>query len=150
MIKNQRQYVITQAQIKKFKSTLEAFENHKSQAHPILRKAQKEAMESQLAELEDQVKEYERLRSGRYKVLKASSFEDLPGELIRARIALGLTQRELAKRLGLKEQQIQRYEETEYASASFSRVAAIIKALDLDVKEHIILPKRESAQKGHK
>ena len=33
----------------------------------------------------------------------------LPIELIRARIAKGLTQKDLARKLGLKEQQIQRY-----------------------------------------
>jgi ribosome-binding protein aMBF1 (putative translation factor) len=140
MIKNERQYVITKAQIKKFKKALGEFDNTKSNIHPIMVKAQKEAMESQLAELEDQVKEYKKLRSGNYQTLKACSFADLPIELIRARIALGLTQKELAKRLGLKEQQIQRYEETEYASASFSRLIEIVKALDLDIKEEIFLP----------
>ena len=69
----------------------------------MLVKAQKEAMESQLAELEGSVKEYEKLRSGKYKALKESSFEDLPIELIRARIALGLTQKQLAELVGLKE-----------------------------------------------
>ena len=54
------------------------------------------------------MKEYERLRSGNYRTLKASSFQDLPLELIRARIARGLTQKELGKRLGVMEQQIQR------------------------------------------
>ena len=93
---------------------------------------------------EDQVKEYELLRSGKYRVLKESSFEDLPIELIRARIALGLTQKQLAELVGLKEQQIQRYEETEYASASFSRLQEIIAALGLDVKEKIHLPKKRA------
>ena len=146
MIKNERQYVITKAQIKKFKKALGEFDNKKSNIHPIMIKAQKEAMESQLAELEDQVKEYKKLRSGNYQMLEACSFADLPIELIRARIALGLTQKELAKRLGLKEQQIQRYEDTEYATASFSRLTEIIKALGLDIEEKIILPKDQQVQ----
>ena len=70
-----------------------------------------------------------------------SSFDDLPVELIRARIALGYTQKKLAARVGLKEQQIQRYEETEYSTASFSRLKEIIEALGLDVKEKIVLSK---------
>ena len=42
---------------------------------------------------------------------------------------MGLSQKELADRIGLKEQQIQRYEATEYASASLTRIQEIIGAL---------------------
>ena len=146
MIRNERQYIITKAQIKKFRKTLGEFNKQKSNAHQMLVKAQKEAMESELAVLENQVKEYEKLRSGKYKVLKGSSINDLPIEMIRARIALGLTQKQLAERVGLKEQQIQRYEETDYASASFSRLQEIIKALGLDIEEKIFLPKDQHVQ----
>lgn len=148
MIRNGRQYIITKAQIKKFRKTLGEFNKQKSSVHPVLVKAQKDAMESELAVLENQVKEYENLRSGKYKVLKGSSFYDLPIELIRARIALGLTQKQLAERVGLKEQQIQRYEETDYASASFSRLTQIIKALGLDIEEKIFLPKNQQVQQA--
>ena len=141
MIRNERQYKITKAQIRKFKEVLEKFEKQKSKAHPMLVKAQKDAMKSELAVLEGQVKDYEKLRSGKYKVLKDSSFDDLPVELIRARIALGYTQKQLGELVGIKEQQIQRYEETEYTSASFSRLKEIINALGLDVKENIFLSK---------
>ena len=81
----------------------------------------------------------QKLRSGKPKKLKRSSFHRLPLELIRARIARGLTQRDLAMKLGIKEQQIQRYEETDYASASLARINEVIKALDIEVKEEIIL-----------
>jgi len=76
---------------------LDDFTKKGSNTHPILVKAQKEAMECQLSELEDPVREYEKLRSGKYRVLKESSFEDFPIELIRARIPLGLTQKQLAE-----------------------------------------------------
>ena len=148
MIRNERQYIITKAQIKKFKKALDEFDKQKSSTHPMLVKAQKEAMQSQLAELEDQAKEYEKLRAGKYKVFKRSSIADLPVGLIRARIALGLTQKQLAERVGIKEQQIQRYEETDYASASFSRLKEIIKALGIDIEEKIFLPKDQQVQQG--
>ena len=146
MIRNERQYIITKAQIKKFRKALGEFNKRKSSAHQMLVKAQKKAMESELAVLENQVKEYEKLRSGKYKVLKGSSIDDLPVEIIRARIALGLTQKQLAERVGLKEQQIQRYEENDYASASFSRLKEIIEALGLDIEEKIFLPKDRRVQ----
>src|SRR5947199_184943 len=68
-----------------------------------------------------------------------NSFDELPTALIQARIAAGLTQKQLAERLGLKEQQIQRYEATGYASASLKRVSAVIQALGLHVHEELAL-----------
>lgn len=56
----------------------------------------------------------------------------LPEALISERKKLGLTQKELAERLGLKEQQIQRYEATRYQSASLNRLLEIAEALQQD------------------
>ena len=81
--------------------------------HPVPRKAQADALRSQLADLRAEMKHYESLRSGKPIALHVRSFDDLPRALIQARIAAGLSQRKLADRLGLKEQQIQRYEATE-------------------------------------
>ena len=139
MIKNERQYVITKAQARKFREAIEAFDAQAPGTHPLLVKAQRDALESQLDELAAQLAEYEKLRSGKLTKLKKSSFQDLPKALIRARIARGLTQKDLARKLGVKEQQIQRYEETEYASASLSRVNQVIEALDIEVREEVIL-----------
>ena len=54
---------------------------------------------------------------------------ELPSVLIKARIAQGLSQKDLAERLGLQEQQIQRYEATDYASASLTRIKEVVSAL---------------------
>ena len=58
MIRNERQYIITKSQVKKFKKALDDFTKQGLSTHPMLVKAQKEGMESQLAELEGSVKEY--------------------------------------------------------------------------------------------
>jgi transcriptional regulator with XRE-family HTH domain len=63
--------------------------------------------------------------------LTLDAVEDLPKTLIRARIAAGMTQEGLARRLGVKPQQIQRYEATEYESASFARIRKVVQALGL-------------------
>ncbi|MGH9799144.1 MAG: helix-turn-helix domain-containing protein [Blastocatellia bacterium] len=55
---------------------------------------------------------------------------DLPETLVEARIAVGLTQSALAKKLGLKPQQIQRYEATDYAQASLARIQQIASVLE--------------------
>ena len=60
-----------------------------------------------------------------------TSIYELPAGLIKARIAAGLSQRELAERLELKAQQIQRYEAEGYASASFQRLCEVAHAVGL-------------------
>jgi HTH-type transcriptional regulator/antitoxin HigA len=66
---------------------------------------------------------YEKLKSGRVTRLFPASVKDIGQTLIEARIAQGLSQRMLADRLGMKEQQIQRYEQERYQAASLSRLA---------------------------
>ena len=141
MIKNEREYRITKAQAHKFEHALSQLASSEavSGLHPLIQKAQRDALQSQLDELREQIAEYEALRSGQQAVISLNSLEELPQALIRARIAAGLTQRDLAERMGLKEQQIQRYEATEYASADLARVNEVAKALGLRVREDIFL-----------
>ena len=100
----------------------------------------REAMESQLADLRGELAEYDALRTGQVRILELDSLAQLPDALIRARIAAGLSQRELAARLGLREQQIQRYEARRYAGASLTRVQAVADALGMQIHERVILP----------
>ena len=59
---------------------------------------------------------------------------DLPELLIKARIARGLTQKELADRVGLKEQQIQRYGATDYDAAKWSRIREVADVLSMELR----------------
>ncbi|MCC8935618.1 ImmA/IrrE family metallo-endopeptidase [Bradyrhizobium sp. Arg68] len=97
-------------------------------------------MESQLADLQAELAEYDRLRSADLSVITISSFDGLADGLIQARIASGLSQKALADRLGLKEQQIQRYESERYSSASYQRLREIASALGVRIKNDILLP----------
>jgi transcriptional regulator with XRE-family HTH domain/Zn-dependent peptidase ImmA (M78 family) len=144
MIKNERQYRITKAQIAKFSDALDRLSGsppNDLSVHPLLRKAERDALESQFTELRAQVREYEALKEGQQAILELDSLEALPNALIKARIAAGLTQKDLAEQLGMKEQQIQRYEETEYASASFTRLVEVSRAIGVQVREEVLLPK---------
>lgn len=79
--------------------------------------------------LKKDLKDYEQLsRRGKVKI-KLNELSALPKELIRGRIAAGLTQSQLAQRLGLKTQQIQKYEANDYAMASYTRLMEIAQAL---------------------
>jgi Predicted transcription factor, homolog of eukaryotic MBF1 len=142
MIKNDRQYKITAAQARKFELAISNLHRSDRPAdlHPLLWKAQLDALQSQYEELSSDLKEYEVLKSHRPSQINAATLEDLPAALIRARIALDLSQAELARRTGLKEQQIQRYEATNYESATLTRLSEIAKALGVRVAETVFLP----------
>jgi ribosome-binding protein aMBF1 (putative translation factor) len=61
--------------------------------------------------------------------LDTAPLEAIADDLIKARIAAGMSQASLAKSLRLKPQQIQRYEASKYASASLSRVLEVARVL---------------------
>ena len=132
MIKNDRQYRITKAQAARFSQTLNSLRQGSGAAkevHPLIAKAQEDALSSQLADLESEMREYESLKAGEFQLDELNVFSDLPTVLIKARIAQGLSQKDLAQRIGVKEQQIQRYEATDYSSASLARVREVASVL---------------------
>jgi len=138
MITNERQYRISKAQLEKIKESMDSFDLKKAvemSKSKRLANAELDALKSEIENLIVQITEYETLKSGSIEILKASDLEELPKILIRARIVKDLTQRELAELLGLKEQQIQRYEAEDYASAKLSRLAEVAKALELNIRE---------------
>lgn len=141
MIKNDRQYKITRSQADRFRASVSDLGRDIDAPGPTrLELAQLNALESQLADLEEQLREYEHLKSGEVRVFRVNNFDELPKALIRARIAAGLTQKDLADRLGLHEQQIQQYEANEFASASFSRLKQIAEAVGVMVANDVFLP----------
>jgi len=138
MITNERQYRTTRAQLENFRKAIDAFDIKgvtRQTKSKIMAKAELEALRSEYDNLSMQIHDYETLKSGTVEILKASNLEELPSILIRARIAKGLSQRQLADAIGLKEQQIQRYEAEEYASANLHRLAEVAKALGLNISE---------------
>ncbi len=132
MIKNETLYRITRYHADQFADAiqrLEAGEDQDSRVHPRLREASIDGMKSMLEGLHEEMAEYESLKTGTMRAFVLGSLDELPLTLIKARIAAGLTQRELAGRLGLKEQQIQHYEANDYASANFERLCEIAGAI---------------------
>lgn len=142
MISNERQYRITRARLQDFESALAEVSEPGSSAavsHELLA-LQREALSSQREELAADIAEYERLRSGEQFVIEANSLADFPRALIAGRVARGMTQKDLAEKIGVKEQQIQRWESSYYANTSFSRIREIVEALQLQVREEVFVP----------
>ena len=88
------------------------------------------AMQAEKQELTAAVMAYESAKEfGKHHDLHARAGTDPGLTLIVARIAKGLSQRDLAWRLGLKEQQVQRYESDRYSTISlknYSKIAALL------------------------
>jgi transcriptional regulator with XRE-family HTH domain len=143
MIKNNRQYALTKKQLDNFYSSLEEVKKNPpvdKALDPLFQKVHAAAIMGQISDLKAELQEYEVLLRGDVKTFECSSLAELPSLLIKARISLGLSQKDLAEKLGLKEQQIQRYEATDYEAASLSRLLEISDALGLKFTQKVELP----------
>lgn len=139
MITNERQYRIAKAEARKFERAIAAARESEPRpgVHPRIHQAMTESLESELDILREQLAHYEALKSGKVKQRKVHSLRELPVLLIEGRIAAGLTQRQLAARLGLPEQQIQRYESTLYSGVGLDRLQEVADALGLEIEERV-------------
>lgn len=149
MITNERQLQISKAQAERFKKSLAALEGGEldgTDLDPLMKQTQVDAVRGQLETLLSEIADYEDLRSGKVSAIELDSLAELPDGLIRARIAAGLTQKELASRLGLREQQIQRYEASRYDGVTFSRIVDVADAIGLKVRKRLEVMKTQSAE----
>ena len=142
MITNERQYRISRSWLERFEQARTSAEQDAAGLHPRAKQALRDQYDSQIEELRADLADYEALRRGQVTVLELDSLRELPDALIRARAASGLSQAALAERLGLKKQQIQRYEATRYAKVGIERLQAVADALGVKIREHVILPAR--------
>ena len=129
LIKNQHQYRVTKAQLVRLEEALKRARTANTSVQPALHRAMLVGMEAQVAELRQELEEYDSLKN--HDVITVGSFEELPEVFIKARIARGWTQQQLARKLKLKEQQIQRYESVNYRTVSVGRLLDIADALDI-------------------
>ncbi len=135
MITNDVQYRSTKAHLQQFDEALANLGDAAGSKPTKLEKLEIDAVTAQADDLRAEIQEYERLSSGTVSTFEAATLAGLATLLIKARIARGWTQARLADELGVAEQQIQRYEATEYRSASLARICDITAALGVDVAE---------------
>jgi transcriptional regulator with XRE-family HTH domain len=149
MIKNDRQYRLTKAHVREFSDALAnaATQPTPRGIDPALADIQRKALDSQLQEMVQDVHEYEALKEGKITLFEAQSLAELPLMLVKARISRGLTQKELAERLNVKEQQVQRWEANDYAAASLDTLKAVSEALDVAITQQLLVPKRDFGPK---
>jgi ribosome-binding protein aMBF1 (putative translation factor) len=94
-------------------------------------------LESFHLQLKEEVEAYERLKRGEFEEL--DNLRGLGHLLITSRIAQGLSQRELARRLNVHESQISRDERNEYFGITLERAAKILDALGVRLRTQVAI-----------
>jgi HTH-type transcriptional regulator / antitoxin HipB len=138
MIQNERQYRITQTKLREFEQQLADLDPQDPNLHPRQVIGWTNSYQLTIRQLQQELADYEQLKSGRILTFVLGSLNDLPTTLIKARIAAGMTQKELADKIGVREQQIQRYEASHYHSASFDRLRSIAAALNIEITQAVM------------
>ena len=138
MIQNERQYRITQTKLREFEQDLASLNPPDPSLHPRQIVGWTNSYNLTIRQLKQELADYEQLKSGHIVTFVLGSLNDLPTTLMKARIAAGMTQKELADKIGVREQQIQRYEANHYNSASFDRLRSIATALNIEITQAVM------------
>jgi len=141
MIENERQYKSTRSKLAELEQARPRVREGSERYSPRIGKALRAATESQIEDLKREIREYEELCQRRTARLTMKSLVELGDCLIKARLFRGYTQAELAERLHLHAQQIQRYEASRYESARLARLVDVMEALEIELRGVIDLDK---------
>lgn len=92
-------------------------------------------MKSFHLQLAEEVASYERLKRGEFD--ETLNFGGLGRTLVALRIHLGVSQRELATRLGVHESQVSRDERNEYHGVTVERAGRVLDALGVEMSSRV-------------
>jgi transcriptional regulator with XRE-family HTH domain len=135
MIKNSKQAAITKTKLEQIKQDFAEYQKtQETILHPVRFKLGSKAFEGLIKDLSEQVAQYEKLTKSAVNQFAGYSVNQLASVLTQARLARDMSQKLLAEKLGVQEQQIQRYEQDDYTKASWSRILEVYQALNLDIK----------------
>ena len=128
MIKSEAQRERTVTQIEGFRHALAKV----AQDKPAKRSAAiRGSYESMIRQLEDELREYDLLKSGELALPHIERLDQIAPFIARIRIAKGVSQTELARRLGVSKQVISRYEENEYQTVAIPRLQEILDVIGI-------------------
>jgi HTH-type transcriptional regulator / antitoxin HigA len=128
MIKSDAQRERTIAQIDGFRQALAKVAGEKPGKRIAAIRGSYEGM---IQQLEDELREYDELKSGELKLPKIERLEEIAPFISKLRIAKGISQTELARRLGISKQVISRYEESDYQTVGIARLQEILDAIGI-------------------
>ncbi|MDB9511675.1 helix-turn-helix transcriptional regulator [Kamptonema animale CS-326] len=143
MIKNEKQYEYSQECARKFQYSIKALEQDEElkKKDPEGWQLSCDVKQSHLMALQAEIAEYERLINcdqNQPIQIKVESINKLPDALIKARIAAKISQQELAQILGIEEQRVKQYEDTDYQCASFVEILEVSTVLGVEFETAVM------------
>ncbi len=140
MIRNESEY---QEAVRRLQDESERLSKHRERLSEMKlgKKEIKRALDPLISfheQLVEEVDSYERLKRGDIKEIE--NLHGLGFTLIALRIARGLTQRELADKLGVHETQVSRDERNEYHGITVERASRIMDVLGVNLRSKIDQP----------
>jgi ribosome-binding protein aMBF1 (putative translation factor) len=133
MIKNEKQYKISKRKLRELNLQTEQMGTDTTQ-HPLRNQLILASLKNAKNQLEDEIGRYESLKQNKEAVLKERFIAELPSVITEYKIAAGLTQKQLSHILGLKEQQLQRYEATGFKSVTFKNLLRFFDRIGLEIR----------------
>ena len=128
MIKSDAQRERTVAQIEGFQKALAGV---KAELAGRRAAAVSASYQSMIHQLEEEVREYEDLKRGELTLPHVERLDQIAPFIARMRIAKGISQTELARRLGVSKQVISRYEESAYQTVGVAKLQEILDAIGI-------------------
>ena len=138
MIKNKNELNSVKQKLDEFNIALKKLDDYKGDSDPILIQMKKDSLKSFIDEFEQEIREYEDLKSGKACLINFPNIHKLHEVLIKARIAYQMSQEELAQKIGTTQQQIQRWESGNYETITWSKMLDVIDALGINLASDYI------------
>lgn len=132
MITSERQLNVTKSKIEDLKASLKQKPNEKM--NTVLQKSARIQTEALIAELQEEVNEYEHLRSDGITAIQFKTPIDLFLLPIRYRIATNMSQEAFSQLVGVGLRQIARYEAEGYKNIQGDTLKRILEKLPLDLR----------------
>jgi DNA-binding XRE family transcriptional regulator len=143
MIKNEKQLKISKKKLVELEQKLVDTKATK-ELSTLKKKMIAASLENLTAQLRAEIEEYESISNGQSISFADRELADLPKLIMAYKIQNKLTQKTFSKQLGIKEQQLQRYESDDFSKMSFQNMLNLLQKIKLNVK----ISKSEMSKKG--
>lgn len=131
MIQNEKQYKITKKRIVETEDAI--LKVHSSGKRDLKRQAYLNSLTSLQNQMKTEIRDFEKLQKNGISLKRKIAIANFPDILIQYKISKKLSQKDFSAILGIKEQQLQRYEAEQYASVSFKRLLSFVEKTKLNI-----------------
>lgn len=135
LIKNDLELSISEENLAHFLSTLEGLEKDESiqELSPRKQEIYRKALYGEVENLQIQIQEYNKLKNEGINAIIIKESTDLPQTIIKYRIAKGISESTLAKKLGIEESELIEHEENLFVDADKQLLKDLLNILNVEV-----------------